>query len=166
MANLLISMQLERRGYRRNDGVEQVMLAQARRRGTRIRTLESADLQLGLFDSMSDIEAERYLLDTLDGLADGSAARRAGRVIEAWRSGKAAERDAALSEATSGGSETADFTRRKLLGQRNPDMASRIDTLMGKGDVLFVGVGYLHLMGENGLPQLLAQRGYLVERVY
>lgn len=166
VANLLTSMQLERHGYRRADGVEHVMLAQARRRGTRVRTLESAELQLALFDSMSDAESERYLLDTLDGLADGSAGQRARRVIEAWRSGKAAERDAAWIDATTGGSETADFTRRRLLGQRNPDLATRIDTLMGRGGVLFIGVGYLHLLGERGLPQLLAQRGYLVERVY
>ena len=26
--------------------------------------------------------------------------------------------------------------------------------------------GLLYLLGANGLPQLLAQRGYLVERVY
>ena len=45
-------------------------------------------------------------------------------------------------------------------------MAAQIDQLMGKGGVLFVGVGLLHLLGDNGLPQLLGQRGYLVERVY
>jgi uncharacterized protein YbaP (TraB family) len=31
--------------------------------------------------------------------------------------------------------------------------------------VSFVGVGLLHLRGANGLPQLLAQRGNLAERV-
>lgn len=45
-------------------------------------------------------------------------------------------------------------------------MAAHIETLMHRGGVLFVGVGLLHLLGENGLPALMAQRGYLVERVY
>lgn len=31
---------------------------------------------------------------------------------------------------------------------------------------LLVGVGLLHLLGDNGLPLPLAQRGYLIERVY
>lgn len=166
VANLLLGMRLEREGFRRSDGVEQVLLAQARRRGTRVAELESAEAQLALFDSMNDIESERYLCETLDGLENGSALRRAGRVIEAWRSGNVAELDALLPDATAGSGAIADFTRRKLLGRRNPDMAAHIDTLMGRGGVIFVGVGLLHLLGENGLPALLAQCGYLVERVY
>jgi len=166
VANLLMGMRLEREGFRRSDGVEQVLLAQAHRRGTRVAELESAEAQLALFDSMNDIESERYLRETLDGLDDGSAVRQAGRVIEAWRSGDTAALDALLPDATAGGTTIADFTRRKLLGRRNPDMAAHIDGLMRKGGVIFVGVGLLHLLGANGLPALLAQRGYLVERVY
>jgi len=166
VANLLLGMRLEREGFRRSDGVEQVLLAQARQRGTRVAELESAEAQLALFDSMNDIEAERYLRETLDGLEDGSAVRQAGRVIEAWRTGDTAALDALLPDATAGGSTIADFTRRKLLGRRNADMAAHIDRLMGQGGVMFVGVGLLHLLGANGLPALMAQRGYLVERVY
>lgn len=166
IANFLLSMRLEREGYRRSEGVEEKLLAQARRRGTRVVQLESADSQLALFDSMNDIESERYLRETLDGLDDGSVVRQAGRIIEAWRSGEASALEALLPDTTAGGGLIADFTRRKLLGRRNPDMAAQIDALMSAGGVLFVGVGLLHLLGENGLPQLLAQRGYLVERVY
>lgn len=166
VANLLLGMTLERQGYRRSEGVENALLAQARRRGARVAQLESAEFQLALFDSMSTAESERYLRETLTGLQDGSLAARARRAIEAWRSGDSAALDAVLHEATVGASATAEFTRRKLLDRRNPDMAAQIDQLMGEGGVLFVGVGLLHLLGHNGLPQLLAQRGYLVERVY
>ena len=166
VANLLLSMTLERQGYHRSEGVEHALLTQARRRGARVAQLESADFQLALFDSMSPVESERYLRETLAGLRDGSLVGQARRAIEAWRSGDSAALDAVLRDATAGRSETAEFTRRKLLGRRNPDMAAQIDHLMGEGGVLFVGVGLLHLLGDNGLPQLLAQRGYLVERVY
>lgn len=166
VANLLLGMKLDRQGYRRSEGVEQRLLAQAERRGVRVVQLESADLQLALFDSMNDVEAERYLRDTLGGLADGSALEHAQRTIDAWRSGNAAALDAVLLDATAGRSEIADFTRRKLLGRRNADMAAQIDTLLGERGVLFVGVGFLHLLGNNGLPQLLAQRGYLIERLH
>ncbi|WP_082493994.1 TraB/GumN family protein [Massilia sp. Leaf139] len=166
LANLLLGLALERQGYRRSEGVESALLARAGRRGTRVAQLESADFQLALFDSMNPAESERYLRETLAGLSDGSLAERARRAIEAWRSGDAVALDAVLRDATAGASETAEFTRRKLLGRRNPDMAAQIDQLMGEGGVLFVGVGLLHLLGDNGLPQLLAQRGYLVERVY
>jgi uncharacterized protein YbaP (TraB family) len=166
LANLLLSMALESDGYRRSEGVEQVLLAEAQSRGAPIAELESADYQLGLFDTMNDIESERYLRATLSGLRDGSAVRRAQAVIGAWASGDPHALDALLADATRGGDAVADFTRRVLLGRRNPEMAGHIEAMMRQGSVIFVGVGLLHLLGANGLPQLLAQRGYLVEQVY
>jgi uncharacterized protein YbaP (TraB family) len=166
VANILLGLELEGHGYRRSEGVEQVLLAAAQSRGAPIAELESADYQLALFDTMNDIQAENYLRETLRGLADGSALRQARAVIDAWNSGDAQALDALLQDATGGRSAIADFTRRTLLGRRNPEMVSHIERLMREGSVTFVGVGLLHLLGANGLPQLLAQRGYLVERVY
>jgi hypothetical protein len=166
LANLLLSMALDRDGFRRSEGVEEVLLAEARRRGAPVAELESADYQLGLFDTMTPSESERYLRETLRGLANGSAVRRARAVIEAWSSGDPHALDGLLADATGGADVAADFTRRVLLGRRNPEMVRQIERLMGQGSVTFIGVGLLHLLGANGLPQLLAQRGYLVEQVY
>jgi uncharacterized protein YbaP (TraB family) len=166
VANLLLSMELERKGYRRSEGVEQALLTQARRHGLKVAQLESAEYQLALYDTMSEAEAARYLQEVLDGLGDGHALRTAQAVIEAWSSGDARALDVVLQESTAGPGVVAEFTRRVLLGRRNPDMANQIERLMREDSVTFVGIGLLHLLGANGLPQLLAQRGYLVERVY
>jgi uncharacterized protein YbaP (TraB family) len=166
VANLLLSAELERKGYRRSDGVEGALLEQARRHGLKVTQLESAEYQLALYDSMDEVQAERYLKEVLDGLADGRALRTAQAVVEAWSSGDVHALDVALQESTAGPGVVAEFTRRVLLGRRNPEMADHIERLMRKDSVTFVGVGLLHLLGANGLPQLLAQRGYLVERVY
>ena len=61
---------------------------------------------------------------------------------------------------------TASFTRRVLLGKRNGEMAQRIDQLLRSERTSFVGVGFMHLLGQGSVPELLAQRGYTVERVY
>jgi uncharacterized protein YbaP (TraB family) len=166
LANLLMSMALERDGYQRSAGVDSVLLAEAQSRGAPVAELESADYQLGLFDTMNDIESERYLRETLRALHDGSALRRTHAIIEAWTSGDPQALDALLADATRGGGAVADFTRRVLLGRRNPEMVEHIEQQMRRGSVTFIGVGLLHLLGQNGLPQLLAQRGYLVEQVY
>jgi uncharacterized protein YbaP (TraB family) len=166
VANLLLSAELERKGYRRSDGVERTLLAQAQRRGIKVAELESAEYQLALYDSMDETSAVRYLQEVLDGLADGRALRTAQAVIDAWSSGDPRALDVVLQESTAGTGVVAEFTRRVLLGRRNPEMADQIERLMREGSVTFVGVGLLHLLGANGLPQLLAQRGYLVERVY
>jgi uncharacterized protein YbaP (TraB family) len=166
VANLLLSEELERKGYRRSDGVERTLIEQARRRGQRVSELESAEYQLALYDSMGEAKAARYLQEVLDGLANGRALRMAQDVIDAWASGDVRALDIVLQESTTGPGVVAEFTRRVLLGQRNPAMADQIERLMREDSVTFVGVGLLHLLGANGLPQLLAQRGYLVERVY
>jgi uncharacterized protein YbaP (TraB family) len=166
VANLLLSMELERKGYRRDQGVEQALLDAARRHGAAVTELESADYQLGLFDTLYPAQSERYLEETLDGLADGSATRKVQAVVDAWASGDTRALDALLEDATTGTGVMAEFTRRVLLGRRNPEMAARIERFMRRDSVTFVGVGCLHLLGANGLPQLLAQRGYLVERIY
>jgi uncharacterized protein YbaP (TraB family) len=166
VANLLLSMELERKGYRRSEGVEQALLTQARRRGLRVTELESAEYQLALYDTLDETQSTRYLEEVLDGLENGQALRTAQAVIEAWSSGDVRALDVVLKESTTGPGVVADFTRRVLLGRRNPDMANQIERLMREDSVTFVGVGLLHLLGANGLPQLLAQRGYLVERVY
>jgi uncharacterized protein YbaP (TraB family) len=166
VANLLLSMELEDKGYHRSEGVEQALLSQARRHGLKVAQLESAEYQLALYDTMGELDAARYLEEVLDGLGNGRALRTAQAVIEAWSSGDARALDVVLQESTIGPGVVAEFTRRVLLGRRNPDMASQIERLMREDSVTFVGVGLLHLLGANGLPQLLAQRGYLVERVY
>jgi uncharacterized protein YbaP (TraB family) len=166
IANLLLSWTLQGAGYTRGDGVESVLLKQAQRRGAPVAELESADYQLGLYDTMNDIESQRYLRATLRALQDGSALRRSQAVIDAWISGDPASLEALLPDATRRDDPVADFTRRVLLGRRNVDMAEHIGQLMDGASVTFVGVGLLHLLGANGLPQLLAQRGYLVEQVY
>lgn len=166
VANLLLSMELERKGYRRSEGVEATLLAQARRRGLQVTELESAEYQLALYDSMDERQSARYLEEVLDGLKNGRSLRTVQAVLDAWASGDAHALDVVLQESTSGPGVVAEFTRRVLLGRRNPDMADQIERLMREDSVTFVGVGLLHLLGANGLPQLLAQRGYLVERVY
>ena len=55
---------------------------------------------------------------------------------------------------------------RRLLDERNGPMAERLDALHreGKGK-LFAAVGTLHMIGPQGLPALLRERGFTVERV-
>jgi uncharacterized protein YbaP (TraB family) len=55
---------------------------------------------------------------------------------------------------------------RRMLDERNPVMAARVDTLHTGGKNVLVAVGALHMVGPNGLTALLAKRGYQVERVH
>lgn len=166
LANLLMGLELERSGYDRLHGNEFFLLDNAAARGTAVAELESADYQLSLFDTLGDAGGEGYLREALADLSNGASLKKARAMIDAWTSGDAAALDALIPDATSGGTVMSDFTRLTLLGKRNPEMAERIEHMLKDGKVSFVGVGLLHLLGANGLPQLLAQRGYQVERMY
>jgi uncharacterized protein len=161
VANLLVGLELHGDGFERPYGLEAVLLAQAGE-GVAVTELESAESQLAMFDSMGADAAERYLKETLEGLAVADARE----LMQAWMTADASRLDALHRRLTSGSSSVADFTRRLLLGQRNPVMADGIEKVLRSADTSFVGVGVLHLLGAEGLPQLLAQRGYKVERIY
>ncbi|WP_229496558.1 TraB/GumN family protein [Massilia polaris] len=166
LANMLIGIELERSGFQRTHGNESFLLDTVQARGARLVELESADYQLSLFDTLGDASAESYLREALDDLSSGMSLKKARAVIDAWRSGDADALDALLTDTIGAGTVTSDFTRRTLLDRRNPEMAQRIEHIMKDGKVSFVGVGLLHVLGANGLPQLLSQRGYQVERLY
>lgn len=48
----------------------------------------------------------------------------------------------------------------KFLYQRNEKQANSMDTIIKKGNALFVGVGAAHLPGERGVIELLRKKGY------
>jgi hypothetical protein len=54
---------------------------------------------------------------------------------------------------------------RRLLNDRNGPMADKIARLHRGQGGLFVAVGSLHMVGPQGLPALLAARGFTVTRV-
>ena len=52
-----------------------------------------------------------------------------------------------------------------LLKRRNLAWADRLSTEMAGAHVELVNVGALHMVGPDGLPALLAARGFKVERI-
>jgi uncharacterized protein YbaP (TraB family) len=166
IANLLIGAEMEVHGYQRSQAVEYALLAAAQKQDKTVRQLESADYQLSLFDTLDERQQEQYLLENLADLADGASLKKSTALIDAWSAADAPGIHAAWQSATSGDSISAGFMNRVLLGKRNPEMASNIERIMQQDQVAFVGVGLLHLVGDDGLPQLLKRRGYQVEQLY
>jgi uncharacterized protein YbaP (TraB family) len=54
--------------------------------------------------------------------------------------------------------------QQRLIADRNRHMAERLEPLLNQGR-LFVAVGALHLPGEGGVLNLLAQRGYRITAI-
>ncbi len=166
VANILVGMEMEKLGYQRSNGVEGFLLEAALRQQKPLRELETAEYQLSLFDGLSAAQQERYLLENLDDIDSGAALKKSAGLIDAWSAADRVRMAELSRELTTGDSVSARFMEQTLLGKRNPEMAANIESIMAREHSAFVGIGLLHLLGENSVPQLLKRRGYEVEQVY
>ena len=119
--------------------------------------LESYAAQFGIFDALSPAD-QQALLDavvTEEGEDDEAAMRTA------WLTGDTGK----LEELATSGMLAAPGLRHALLEQRNKMWAARIVPMIVQGKEPFVAVGAAHMLGEDGLPALLAARGMQVRRI-
>jgi uncharacterized protein YbaP (TraB family) len=166
VANLLLVQEMARQGFPSEQGIELHFLSLAEKQKKTVQELETADYQLSLFDSMNDAEQEEYLVENLTELTNGVAMQKALDLIKAWQSADAQALDAALLEMQKGESASDRFLQKVLLDQRNPAMAQQVEALLKTDKTSFVAVGALHLLGAKGVPGLLQQRGYTVQKLY
>lgn len=146
-------------------GIDMALAALARRDGKALVALESVDEQLKALVGGPRSELHELVASTLDELDSGRAQALLGHIAQVWASADHARlaRYPEWCECQRTAAEAA--AMRRLLEGRNPAMATRIDQLHRGGQRVFAAVGSLHLIGARGVPALLAQRGYRVERI-
>jgi uncharacterized protein YbaP (TraB family) len=166
VANVLLVQTMAQSGYPTEQGIEQYFLGVAAQQKKPVVELESAAYQLSLFDQLDDRQQQDYLRETMQDIADGSAIDKGVALIEAWSHADSAAMQAALDEMLNDDAVSSRFIERALLAQRNPRMADRIAAWLKSGKTTFVAVGTLHLLGKDGIPALLRQRGYAVQKLY
>ena len=166
VANLLLGAQMAQRGFQRGQAVESYLLAAAQEQRKKVLQLENADYQLSLFTAMNDAQQESYLLENIADMDDGAAVKKSEDLMDAWANADSGKVDDLLRELSRGNTVSANFLVDTVLGKRNVLMARSIESIMRDNQTAFIGVGLLHLSGPNGLPTLLKQRGYAVEKMY
>ncbi len=166
IANVLLVTMLEQQGYHTDLATEAYLTTAATVQGKTVVGLESADYQLSLFDNMTEKQQEQYLNENLDDVQSGEMRKKTQELVDAWATADEKAFDEMLTEAQNDQTTEGKFFLDVLIGKRNPIMAGKIETMLKEDKASFVGVGLLHLIGANGVPQLLAKRGYEVTRLY
>jgi uncharacterized protein len=137
-------------------GVDRALLAQWGKRP--VVELEGAEAQLLIFDSLPEADQ----LDLLEAtIAEASAGERSTDLAKAWANGDMA----AIGAETTRGLLADPELRAALLVGRNTAWTDKIVALLKSKASPFIAVGAAHLAGTDGLPVLLAARGFTVTRV-
>lgn len=152
-------MSLFRIGFNPALGVEMTMLSRAVRDGKRIDGLEAVEEQLAFLDGLS-LSAQRDML--IQTLEDSAKLRESiDDMIRAWRYGDIAFLESGLLDSYEGHDELIDA----LLAQRNRRWVTQIGELLDDRDDYLIIVGALHLVGEIGVPSLLAENGVKIQQL-
>ncbi len=136
----------------------------ARRSGKEVIALETNLEQLALFDNAPlDVQLE-YLDQTMaeHDTLDEEMEVMTDYYLRGNTGWIACDLEDALKSASAG---LTSLMTQKLIDERNARMVLRMAPVLERGGA-FVGVGALHLPGENGILSLLQQQGYSVERKY
>jgi uncharacterized protein YbaP (TraB family) len=158
-AGLTVSvLALQAHGYDVQHGVEQVIQAEARDAGLPSCGLETLDGQLGLLDGLPDTLQKEILMQAIE--EAGSIESLIEPMLDAWRRGDEAGLERSLEEDFEGYAELAEV----LIYRRNERWAGQVSTMLEDDEDVLVVVGAMHLVGDRGLPALLAERGYHVAR--
>jgi len=144
--------------------IDTFLAGRGRALGKIVVSLESPEQQIALLkgDPATSLAALDHGLAQLEG---GTVRPMLVRISQVWDEGREDElsRYEAWCECVDTEADRAALKR--LLDDRNPALAERIDALHAAGNRVFAAVGSLHMVGPIGLPQLMSGRGYAVQRL-
>ena len=157
---LLISSLLEEEGLGCNatNGMELVIMKEAHAQEKKIRGLETAEFQAGLFDSIPYIKQARDLVNYIDSADQYN--KLTLELISVYKKQDLQKID----ELTRAGDPGINDYMDLLLYNRNSKWVGSLQSLLSAKSLL-IAVGAGHLPGEKGLIALLRKKGYLVSPV-
>lgn len=145
----LVGAPMEKLGYKGDSGAEKAIAAAARDANKQVIGLETAEQQLGFFDSISEPEQVKFLVSSAEDLPE--LGREMERMVATWARGDARGLAAIMNENLKDSPEVA----RILLTDRNKRWAEWIDRRMDQPGTVFVAVGAGHLAGAGSVQDQL-----------
>ena len=157
----LTLLELQKLGFDPQFGIDRHFLGAARA-SKKIIALEDLDDQMSLFDNLPDEQQELFLKSTIIDLA--ILDEEMDRLNGAWLRGDVSTVEAVLTEGLREHPELEPVYE-TFFYQRNRDMTSKIEGYLNRSERYFVVVGAGHLVGKEGIIQLLRQKGYRIEQL-
>jgi uncharacterized protein YbaP (TraB family) len=158
--------QFRRWGLEPGYGIEQMLLAGASRAARPIESLETVAEQFKALLGESPEDSLSLTEQWLDELESVDAQKLMTKLTDAWSQSDFATMDSYLQWCDCIHTDVERRAMKRLLDDRNPVMAARLDRLHRSGKQVFAAVGSLHMIGSTGLPVQMQRLGYRVEKVF
>jgi uncharacterized protein len=142
------------------DGVDVHFHQRAKTDGKTIYAFETVDEQIGFIETMGEGEESEYIMLSLRDLEKIDSDIES--MISIWRNGEA---DDLVDLFVEDMEQNTPGVYQSLLLDRNRKWMPTIEAMFNDADTELVLVGVAHLVGDDGLVQLLRARGYQVEQI-
>ena len=159
VALTLTTMKLQKLGFDPNYGVDRYLTERAKRSGKSTGGLESLEFQIGLLDGLSRRDQEMMLRETLKEL--DQLDKGVEQLVQSWMKGEAGS----VEEWLLAGMREYPEVYAKVIVERNRRWLPQIEKMIAQGENAMVVVGAAHLVGREGVIELLKQLGYTVEQL-
>jgi uncharacterized protein YbaP (TraB family) len=157
----ILERKLMNMGYSPMQGIDMYFLNKSQGK-KEIQGLETVELQVGLFENFSKEQSEKFLLSTI--MEADQLEKEMDKMITAWSTGDVEIMEKANAETIREYPELESFYK-KLNDDRNVRMVEEIISLLKTDKKYFIVVGALHMVGKNGIVQLLKNKGYNVTQL-
>lgn len=145
-------------GYTGAFGVDNHFFRKARAVGKKISGLESMDYHISLFDRMSPKAQEALLLEAFK---DPTEYRKEFRqLVKTWHDGDVEDLEFVVQDFKDNPE-----VYKILIQERNKKWLPKIQSFLTKRENYLVIVGAAHLVGEDGMVNMLLENGYDVQRM-
>ena len=155
----LTSLQLQKLGYDPSAGVDRQLARRAQSANKPVSGLETLESQFDIFDRLPAGLQEMMLRYSIREMEQIN--KLVELLVRVWRDGDVATAEKLFLGAMSEYPEI----KEKLLDERNRNWLPQIEKFLQMGDDTLVVVGAAHLVGKNGVIEMLKGRGFRVEQM-
>jgi uncharacterized protein len=161
----LTTLAARREGLDPAYGIDAFLAGWARSSSKGVVSLETPEAQITALRMGSRAETLEFVQSALDDLESGTAKATLRRIAQVWADDDLGTLNTYQQWCDCLNTQIDRAEMARLLDERNPGLAQGVAALHDSGERVFAAVGSLHMIGPLGLPALMAQRGFLVERV-
>ncbi|HEY5994145.1 MAG TPA: TraB/GumN family protein [Gallionellaceae bacterium] len=146
-------------------GIDVFLAALGHQANKNMVSLETPEFQVQALLMHTPQETAAIVEASLDEMESSRSRKMLKRLADAWDRGNYAEMEHYEDWCDCLKTDVDRTMMKRMLDERNPAMAERIDALHHGGKQVFAAVGSMHMFGPMGLAALMEKRGYKVERV-